>query len=96
MHTEAHEFSGKEVTLKADFKHHEGDRAKGHKFRIEDWQDKVFGGSWMFASGNPACIVYAMRSAAAGLPTDDDCVYAHDERGIGHIIHSSEIDYDSR
>ena len=30
--------------------------------RVEDWDTKVFGGSWLQMTGNPACIQFAMRS----------------------------------
>ena len=58
--------------------------------RVEDYWDRVTGGSWMFADGNPAAIAFAVRSAVAGLPTDDDVVYGKVD-GLGHIVHVSEL-----
>ena len=47
-------------------------------------------GSWMDAKGNPACLMYAIRSGAAGLPTDNKVHYVH-IGGFGHLVHESEI-----
>lgn len=60
-------------------------------FRVEDWADRVFGQSWTVMAGNPACLKYAMRSALGVLPLDDEVVYGKDERGLGHLIHVSEL-----
>ncbi|MFC9432785.1 hypothetical protein [Nocardia sp. NPDC057030] len=59
--------------------------------RIEDWWDRVSGGSWMFADGNPAALKYAIRSGLAGLPIDNDVVYGKDDSGFGQLIHVSEV-----
>lgn len=59
--------------------------------RIEDWWDRVAGGSWMDANGNPAALVYAMRSGLAGLPIDDKVLYGKDCQGFGHLLHVSEV-----
>lgn len=62
---------------------------------IEDWWDRVFGESWKWAKGHPACFNYAMRTAVliargANIPSDDEVLYGHIS-GIGHLIHVSEI-----
>lgn len=44
----------------------------------------------MFCDGNPACMKYAIRSAFAGLPTDNNVVYGK-VGGFGHIVHVSEL-----
>jgi len=63
---------------------------KDQKIKIEGlWRD-VFGSSWMFANGNPACLHYAMRSAKDNLPTDDK-VYYGKINGMGHLVHESEL-----
>lgn len=63
----------------------------GEEYRVEDWWQNVSGGSWMFADGNPAALNYAMRSAFAGLPTDDDVLYGK-VGPFGHLVHVSEIE----
>jgi hypothetical protein len=68
------------------------DNLSGKTFVIEDWQENVMGTSWMNCNGNPAALKYAMRSAFAGLPTDNEVVYGHDaQTGLAHIVHVSEI-----
>ncbi len=52
--------------------------------------DELTGGSWMFADGNPACILYAIRAGASGLPTDDLVHYVH-IGGLGHLVHETEL-----
>lgn len=76
------------VVAKHPFFQHEQNEAEMY---IEDWWDRITGGSWMEANGNPAAIHYAMRAGVSGLPIDDDVLYGKDMRGMGHIIHLSEI-----
>lgn len=92
-HDTPHEKAGQTVTLKPDFKGTDADPLPGSEFEIEDWWDRLTGGSWMDAAGNPAALKYAMRSGLlANLPTDDEVVYGHDKSGFGHLVHASEID----
>lgn len=66
------------------------DDLNGKIFDVEDWWHNISGQSWMNCNGNPACLKYAMRSAFAGLPTDNDVVYG--KVGLfGHLVHVSEI-----
>jgi len=44
----------------------------------------------MDANGNPAALMFAIRSARADLPTDDEVVYGK-IGNFGHIIHTSEL-----
>ena len=44
----------------------------------------------MFCDGNPACLKYAVRSAFAMLPTDDNVLYGK-VNGLGHLVHISEV-----
>lgn len=62
----------------------------GKKYTIEDWWINVSGKSWMHSDGNIACLKYAMRSAEAGLPTDNEVVYGH-VGPYGHLVHVSEL-----
>lgn len=83
-----HELAGKKVVLHCkDDPYH----LNGQKYLIEDWWINVYGKSWMFSDGNPAAMIFGMRSAFAGLPTDDEVVYGHTEDGLGHLIHQSEL-----
>jgi len=94
MHAESHPMAGKTVTLlpgTADPQR--GIVVAGAEFEVEDWYDyeKGRGGghSWQedqtFTTG-----WYAVRREATGLPLDDEVVYGH-IRGLGHIVHISEI-----
>lgn len=60
---------------------------------IEDWWDRVGGGSWMDAAGNPACLLYAMRIGMAENPPpiDDEVVYGKTPGRSGVLVHVSEI-----
>lgn len=60
------------------------------EFVVEDWWDHLTGRSWMDASGNPAAMVYGIRSGFAGLPTDDEVVYGK-VGPFGHLVHTSEL-----
>lgn len=86
-HPSPHPLAGHTVTVKADL---HGEQAAEHEFTVDDWNDRVFGQSWMFMEGHPASLVYAMRSAMAGLPTDNEVVYGK-VQGLGHLVHVSEI-----
>jgi len=58
---------------------------------IEDKVEEVFGGSWMFKDGNPACMLYAMRIAMEGIPSDDEVWYGK-INGLGELVHFSELE----
>lgn len=62
----------------------------GAEFVVEDWWDRLTGGSWMNAGGNPAALFYAMRSGTTHLPFDDEVVYGH-IGPFGHLVHASEL-----
>lgn len=83
MHVESHPLAGKKVmVLDGEF--------AGQEYWIEDWWDKITGGSWMFANGNPAAIDYAIRSAFECVPTDDEVVYGK-IGSFGKLIHTSQL-----
>ena len=44
----------------------------------------------MFATGNPACLKYALRAGADGLPVDDEVLYVK-SGGFGYLVHASEL-----
>jgi hypothetical protein len=83
IHEEPYEGAGETFELNAK-------GIDGNEIRVEDYWDRVSGESWMFAKGNPAALKFAVRSAVAGLPTDDEVVYGKVE-GLGHIVHVSEL-----
>ena len=90
-HIEKSPFAGETVRIKEGITHPQFEKFGGAEYEVEDWWDKISGGSWMFAQGNPACLVYAMRSAFAGLPTDDEVLYG--KIGFfGHLVHISGIE----
>ena len=63
---------------------------KGKTIAIEDWWDRVTGGSWMDANGNPAAMLYGIRSGILGLPADDEVLYGK-IGGLGILVHISEL-----
>lgn len=86
-HSTPHPLAGKTVTVTADLP---DSNSAEHKFTVEDWNDRLFGRSWMFMEGHPASLSYAMRLVFAGLPTDNEVVYGK-VQGLGHLVHVSEI-----
>ena len=81
IHSDPHPQAGQTVTV---------DIGNGPQpYRIEDWWDRVSGGSWMNATGNPAALNYAMRSAGR-TPIDDEVVYGK-AGSFGHLVHVTEI-----
>ena len=91
MHEEKHPLAGQTVILNLKGKHpHIPESDEPIEYRLEDWWDKVSGGSWMNATGNPAALMYAGRSGIADLPLDDEVVYGK-VGSFGHLIHVSEL-----
>lgn len=92
IHKEAHPKAGQTVRLVETIKHPQVDLA-GKEFRVEDWWDRIAGKSWGVCDGNPACLVYALRTgfSKTPIPSDDEVVYGKVEGGSGTLIHVSEI-----
>lgn len=86
IHTEPHAKAG--TTVSVDLHNH--DDVERVEYQLEDWWDRVSGQSWIHSDGNPAAMIYGMRSGFAGLPTDNDVVYGK-IGGMGHLVHVSEI-----
>ncbi len=86
-HTTPHPLAGQTVTITAAL---HGEGPSTHTFHVEDWNDRLFGQSWMFMEGHAASLAYAVRSAVAGLPTDNEVVYGK-VGAFGHLVHVSEI-----
>lgn len=91
-HDTAHPCAGQTVNLTLPDPRDPQDPAG--RFRIEDWNDRVFGNGrwWGVMDGNPTALKYAVRAAAAGLPTDNEVLYGKDERGLAHLVHVSELE----
>lgn len=88
IHPERHPLAGRVVH--ATVRRIDGDSTT--QLRVEDWWDRVSGGSWLTAEGNPAAMQYAFRAGFAGIAPDDEVVYCHDLGiGRGHLLHDSEI-----
>ncbi len=90
MHDDKHPLAGTTVTVDFGSK---GNINGVHNIEVEDWWDHLTGGSWKWAEGNPACLMFAMRNGLNGrLVTDDEVLYGHDpESRLGHLFHESEI-----
>jgi len=86
-HTDRHPLAGKFVTITSNL-HTDGPGP--HTFHVEDWWDRLTGKSWMVSDGNPAAMMYGIRSGFAGLPVDNEVVYGK-VGPFGHLVHVSEI-----
>ena len=93
MHEVSSSLAGKAVKIQDWVKHPQNNGFGGSDFTVEDWWDIVSGGSWMYAQGNPACLVYAMRTGFSDtpVPNDDEVLYGKTPNGLGHLVHISEI-----
>ena len=92
MHNTPSPLAGKTARIKSDSTHMQYPDWAGSKIAIEDWWDRVAGKSWMNCDGNPACLIYAMRSADNDLPTDNEVLYGKREDGRGSLVHVSELE----
>lgn len=93
IHDQPHWAAGAIVRIKKSATHFQYPNFGGEEFRVEDWWDKMTGGSWGDAVGNPACIVYALRAVENKLPDDDEVVYGK-LGSFGCLLHVSEIETD--
>jgi hypothetical protein len=91
IHQQPNEMAGQTVKIKAGVKHPQIENFGGSEFKIEDWWDRVADKSWMDCNGNPACMVYGIRSGFAGLPLDNEVLYGK-VGSFGHLVHISEIE----
>ncbi len=89
---EPHPYKGQIMKLKTSIAHNlMGKIPAGTEYKVEDWWENVSGWSWMISEGNPACLVYGIRSGFAGLPCDDEVVYGKIDR-LGVLLHISELE----
>ena len=93
MHEESSPLARTTVRIREDVKHPQYPEFGGAEFHVEDWWDRLGGKSWMDCDGNPACLIYAVRSANADprLPLDNEVLYGK----VGHfgsLVHVSELE----
>lgn len=92
-HVTTHPLAGHRVTLDGNAQDpHRGLVVPGAEFVVEDWWDRVAGGSWMDAAGNPAAMLYGYRIGLRGgaVPLDDEVVYGK-IGSHGTLVHVSEL-----
>lgn len=84
---------GQTVRIKDHVTHVQVPHFGGSDFVVEDYWDTMTGGSWMNANGNPACLVYAMRTGFSEhrVPIDNEVLYGK-VGAFGHLVHVSEIE----
>jgi len=89
IHKEQSNYAEKIIKIKND-----ANELACEEIRIEDWWDRVGGGSWMGAKGNPACLIYAMRSGLSSkinIPIDNEVLYGK-INGLGYLVHIKELE----
>lgn len=95
MHADQHPLAHQTVRLRDDIRieHNLFGDVAGRDFDVEEWWDRVHGKSWQFSDGNPAALIYAMRTGLAEhvVPLDDEVVYGK-INGLGMLIHVSELE----
>lgn len=82
--------AGKTVRIKPTVRSYSRFKLADQPFEVEDWWENVAGKSWVHCAGNPACLIYAVRSGKGGIPMDDDVLYGKID-GLGYLIHISEL-----
>lgn len=90
MHDTVHPLANQTVPIKFVAPHQQFANAE-QEFVVEDWWDHMTGGSWMFADGNPACLIFALRMGfGMFLKIDDQVIYGK-IGGVGVLIHEDEL-----
>ena len=93
IHPSPHPLAGKTVKIKKHIIHPQVPMFGGSDFIIEDWHDRLMGKSWMFCEGNPACLVYAVRTGFSKNPVPNDNEVLYGKVGaFGHLVHICELD----
>lgn len=85
------DYAGKTVTIPNGLNDPSASVPPGSEYRVEGYWDEITGGSWMNANGNFACMNYAVRSAFANLPLDNDVLYGK-VGALGFLVHVSEVE----
>ena len=58
--------------------------------QIEGTDEEVFGGRWAFQNGNPACLIFGIRTAMEEV--GDNKVYYGKIEGFGELVDESELE----
>lgn len=85
------DYSNKIMKIRKDVKHFQYPDFGGSDIHIEGYWDDITGKSWLDSDGNPAALVYAMRSSNPPLPIDNNVLYGK-VNGFGSLVHISEIE----
>lgn len=90
-HDTPHRWAGKEIRIKpaAPLLDMNSDVIDDDVYVVEDWWDRVSGGSWT-TSPTPAAFAYAMRTVVGRIPIDDEVVYGK-VGAFGHLLHKTEL-----
>lgn len=98
IHSTPHPFAGKVVRIKPSAGvAPNGLPVGGEQYLLEDWWDRIAGKSWGLCDGNPACLMYAIRTGLqSGIDSearslDDEVVYGK-IGALGHLVHVSELE----
>lgn len=89
MKREKFRFAGQTVKIRKDIQ-----KFGGADFTIEDYWENVNGGtSWMNSNGNPAAMMYAIRTGLQDFKVliDNEVVYGK-IGALGHLFHVSELE----
>ena len=89
MKREKFRFAGQTAKIRKDIQ-----KFGGADFTIEDYWENVNGGtSWMNSNGNPAAMMYAIRTGSQDfkVPIDNEVVYGK-IGALGHLFHVSELE----
>jgi hypothetical protein len=85
------DFAGQTVVIKSDLNDPSANVPAGSEYVVEGYWDEITGKSWMYSDGNWACLNYAMRSGAYGLPLDDNVLYGK-VGTLGFLVDVSEVE----
>ena len=93
IHAKVSPLAGKTIKIRSQIKHLQDPNFGGSDFIIEDWYDRIMGKSWMFCDGNPACLIYAIRTGTSEfpIPNDNEVLYGKTPNGLGHLVHINEL-----
>lgn len=79
IHNEAHALAGQTVVLNSG-------PYEGSEYEIQDYYDRVFGGSWM-NGGRAPVMEYAMQGLFYSIPYDDEVLYG-ESGGVARLVHT--------
>lgn len=87
-------YSGKKFKIKETSTHKQFQKFGGEIIEIEDLWNELAGKGWNEScdQGNPAAIIYMLRTIDNKLPLDNDVLYGKTKDGFGHLVHISELE----